>query len=202
MIIVYDSKENNLTVGETMDQNKSELARIIRERRSVKSGYVDKEVPESLIKELLDDARWAPTHGLREPWRFIFIPTEEKDHFVEDIVQTFPKDRQENRRNYYSQPKAFLIAVMDEDPRQKQWEENFGAISSLIQNFQLLAWERELGVVWKTNPQIHEPKVREMLGVQAGEKIVGFLHLGYFDQEPKTRRRTPMEEKITVYKKK
>jgi len=202
MIIIYNELENNLTVGETMDQNKSELARIIRERRSVKSGYLAKEVPESLITELLDDARWAPTHGLREPWRFIFVPTEEKDHFVEDIVQTFPRDRQENRRNYFSQPAAFLIAVMDEDPRQKQWEENFGAISSLIQNFQLLAWERELGVVWKTNPQIHEPKVREMLGVQPGEKIVGFLHLGYFDQVPKTKHRTPIEERITVYKKK
>ncbi|MFQ3544303.1 nitroreductase [Halobacillus rhizosphaerae] len=184
-----------------MEEEKTDLAKIIRARRSVKSGYLDKEVPEELIRELLDDARWAPTHGLREPWRFIFVPTEETSDFVEDIVQTFPRERQENRRNYFSQPAAFLIPVMEEDPRQKQWEENFGAISSLIQNFQLLSWERKLGVVWKTNPQIHEPRVREILGVKPGEKIVGFLHLGYFDKEPKAKERTPIENKLSIYKK-
>ncbi|UOQ44171.1 nitroreductase [Halobacillus salinarum] len=185
-----------------MENTKTELARIIRERRSIKKGYLDKEVPEELIIELLDDARWAPTHGLREPWRFIFVPTAETGDFVEDLVQTFPRDMQENRRNYFSQPAAFLIAVMQEDPRQKQWEENFGAISCMIQNFQLLAWERKLGVVWKTNPQIHEPRVRELLGVEPGEKIVGFLHLGYFDTKPKAKDRTAVENKLSIYKKK
>ncbi|MGI8315257.1 nitroreductase family protein [Halobacillus mangrovi] len=185
-----------------MEHTKTDLARIIRERRSVKSGYLDREVPEDLIKELLEDASYAPTHGLREPWRFIYIPTEETKGFVEDLVKTFPKDMQENRRNYFSQPAAFLIAVMKEDPRQKQWEENFGAISCFIQNFQLLAWEKQLGVVWKTNTQIHEPKVRELLNVEPGEKIVGFLHLGYFDKQPKPKQRTPIEEKLTIYKNK
>ncbi|MGP4059964.1 nitroreductase family protein [Halobacillus sp. H74] len=183
-----------------MEKTKTNLANIIRERRSVKSGYLDKEVPTELITELLEDARWAPTHGLREPWRFIFIPTEEKEQFVESLVKTFPRDMQENRRNYFSQPAAFLIAVMKEDPRQKQWEENFGAISCLLQNFQLLAWEQELGVVWKTNPQIHEPQVRELLGVQPGEKIVGFIHMGFFDQQPKPKQRSPIEDKLTIFK--
>ncbi|ELK44534.1 nitroreductase [Halobacillus sp. ACCC02827] len=183
-----------------METTKSDLAKIIRERRSVKTGYNNEPVPQELVKELLDDACWAPTHGLREPWRFIYIPEEEKEGFVESLVQTFPKDMQENRRNYFSQPTAFLIAVMEEDPRQKQWEENFGAISCLLQNFQLLAWERGLGVVWKTNPQIHEPKVRRLLGVEQGEKIVGFIHMGFFDHEPKTKTRTPIEQKWSVYK--
>ncbi|RWZ60356.1 nitroreductase [Halobacillus fulvus] len=184
-----------------MEQTMSQLAKIIKERRSIKTGYLNRDVPTELVKELLEGAKWAPTHGLREPWRFIYIPSEEKESFVEDLVQTFPRDMQENRRNYFSQPAAFLIPVMKEDPRQKQWEENFGAISCLIQNFQLLAWEQQLGCVWKTNPQIHEPRVRELLGVEQGEKIVGFLHLGFFDHEPKDKPRTPIDEKFTVYKK-
>lgn len=184
-----------------MEHTKSELAKVIRERRSVKNNYLDKEVPQDLIIELLEDAKWAPTHALREPWRFIFVPSDEKEQFVEDLVQTFPADMQENRRTYFSKPAAFLIAIMKEDPRQKQWDENFGAISSMIQNFQLLAWERQLGVVWKTNPHIYDPKVHELLGVNPGEKLVGFLHLGFFDEEPKTKKRTPIEEKLTIYKK-
>ncbi len=184
-----------------MDKTNSSLAKTIRERRSIKSGYLDKEVTEETVLEILDDAVWAPNHGLREPWRFIFVSAKEKEGFVEDLVKTFSPDMQENRRNYFSQPAAFLIVVMKEDPRQKQWEENFGAVGALIQNFQLLAWERKLGVVWKTNPHIYDPKVRDLLGVEPGEKIAGFLHMGYFDKVPPGRGRTSAEEKYTVYKK-
>ncbi|WP_201716317.1 nitroreductase family protein [Rossellomorea arthrocnemi] len=183
-----------------MGKTKSSLAEIIRERRSIKSGYMDKEVTEETVLEILNDAIWAPNHGLREPWRFIFVPTKEKEDFVEGLVKTFSPDMQENRRNYFSQPAAFLIVVMEEDPRQKQWEENFGAVSSLIQNFQLLAWEQKLGVVWKTNPHIYDPKVRDLLNVKLGEKIVGFLHMGYFEKAPQVRPRTTAEEKWTVYR--
>ncbi|MGD6830613.1 nitroreductase family protein [Sutcliffiella halmapala] len=184
-----------------MNHAKSKLAEIIRERRSVKSGYSDKEVTQETVLALLNDAIWAPNHGLREPWRFIFVSSADKEGFVEDLVKTFPPEMQENRRNYFSQPAAFLIVVMAEDPRQKQWEENFGAISSLIQNFQLLAWEQKLGVVWKTNSHIYDPKVRDLLAVKPGEKIAGFLHLGYFETLPPQRTRTPAEAKLTVYKK-
>jgi nitroreductase len=175
------------------------LANVIKERRSIKNGYLDQEVPLELVEQLLEIAVWAPTHGLREPWRFIFVSSEQKETFVDQLVQTFPKEMQENRRNYFSQPAAFLIVVMQEDPRQKQWEEDFGAVSSLIQNFQLLAWEQKLGVVWKTNPHIYDPKVRDLVGVAPGEKIVGFLHLGYFDEVPKAMPRTSVKEKLTVY---
>lgn len=113
----------------------SHLANVIKERRSIKNGYLDQEVPLELVEQLLEVAVWAPTHGLREPWRFIFVSSEQKETFVAQLVQTFPKEMQENRRNYFSQPAAFLIVVMQEDPRQKQWEEDFGAVSSLIQNF-------------------------------------------------------------------
>ncbi|MCK0469870.1 nitroreductase [Halalkalibacter sp. APA_J-10(15)] len=177
----------------------SSLATTIRERRSIKANYLDKPISKELIHQLLNTAIWAPTHGLREPWRFIFVPTEHKESFVQKLVTTFPKELQKNRENYFRQPAAFLIVIMQEDPRQKQWEEDFGAVSSLIQNFQLLAWEQQLGVVWKTNPHIYDPKVRELLGVNPGEKIVGFLHLGYFDEAPTGAARTPVEEKLTIY---
>ena len=180
-------------------EGKTAIARVIRERRSIKANYLDHPVPQDLVLELLNDAVWAPNHGLREPWRFIFVPSENKTAFVEDLVQTFPEDAREQRRRALSEPAAFLIVVMKEDPRQKQNDENFAAVSALIQNFQLLAWEKRLGVVWKTNPFIYEPKVRELLGVQGGERIVGILHLGYFEQIPPARERTPAEEKFVVF---
>lgn len=136
---------------------------------------------------------------MREPWRFIYVPSENKEDFVTSLVETFPEERREDRRDYFSKPSSFLIVVMDEDPRQKVWEENFGAVSCLLQNFQLLAWERDLGVVWKTNPHIYEPKVHELLGIQPEEKIVGFIHMGYFEEKPKPKQRTSIDDKFTLY---
>ena len=45
----------------------------------------------------------------------------------------------------------------------------------------------------------NDPKVHELLGVEKGEKIAGFLHLGYFDEVPPAKKRTPIEDKFSVY---
>ncbi|TRM11289.1 nitroreductase [Lentibacillus cibarius] len=176
------------------------LQQTIRNRRSVKKGYNDKPVTEETVKELLEDAIWAPTHGVRQPWRFIFIGPEQKETFADKVAATYPEDRQEDRRQYFREPNAFLIIVMDEPDSQKQWDENFGATACMIQNFWLLAWERKLGVVWKTNRHIYDPTVKEILDVGEDEKIVGFLHLGYFDEKPIKKARIPVEDKFSRFK--
>ncbi|TDQ42745.1 nitroreductase family protein [Aureibacillus halotolerans] len=177
------------------------VAEAIRSRRSIKTNYSKEPVPGELVRDILEDAVYAPNHGLREPWRFLFISSERKDAFVEELVTLFPRDRQDNRRDYFSQPSAFLVVVMKEDPRQKENEENYSACAALIQNFQLLAWERKLGVCWKTQPHVWDPKALRILGVQPGEKIVGFLHLGFFDDEnvPAPKERSPLEEKLSFF---
>lgn len=177
----------------------SVLSTIIKERRSIKTGYTNKKVEESLIKELLSDAIWAPTHGLRQPWRFIFV---DKDHlpiFAKKVAATYKKDMQQNREDYLNEPNAILVVVMEVPEMEKQWDENFGATASLIQNFSLLAWEKQLGVVWKTNPHIYDPKVKEMLNVAENEKIVGFIHLGYFDEKPEKKDRISVDEKFSTF---
>lgn len=179
---------------------KSTLAQIIRERRAVKNNYIDKEVTEEVVLELLEDASWAPTHGMREPWRFIFVPNDQKADFAKKVAATYQEELQENREKFLNEPNAFLIAVMEEPEQQKQWDENFGAIATMIQNFWLLAWERNLGVVWRTNPHVYEPKVKDILGIKDSEKIVGFIHLGYFEEKPAKKDRTPIAEKFSVYK--
>lgn len=181
-------------------KNQTDLAQVIRERRAVKKGYNDKEVTEEAVLELLEDAIWAPTHGMRQPWRFIFVGADEKANFAKKVASTYPEERQENRESFLNEPKAYLVVVMEEPEMQKQWDENFGATAAMIQNFWLLAWEQQLGVVWRTNPHIYEQKTKEILDVGENEKIVGFLHLGYFDKKPIVKDRIPAVEKFSKYK--
>lgn len=180
-------------------KSKSSLANIIRERRSIKKHYTDKEVTAKTVLSLLNDAKWAPNHGLREPWRFIFVNKERLPLFAELVSKTYPEELQQNREDYLNEPNAILVILMEEEEVLKRWEDNFGATASFIQNFSLLAWEQELGVVWKTNPHIYNPEVKRILGAKDNEKIVGFLHLGYFSEAPEKKSRTPIEKKFTTF---
>ena len=181
-------------------KNKTALAQIIRERRAVKKGYNNKEVTEETVLDLLEDAIWAPTHKMRQPWRFIFVDANHKADFAKKIALNYPEERQDNRETFLNEPSAFLIVIMEEPEAQKEWDENFGATAAMIQNFWLLAWEQDLGVCWKTNPHIYDPKVKEILNVKDNEKIVGFVHLGYFDEAPAKKERINVVEKFETYK--
>ncbi|HLT56401.1 MAG TPA: nitroreductase [Bacillota bacterium] len=175
------------------------LAEIIRNRRAVKKGYIDKEVSEKLVRELLDTAIWAPNHGMRQPWQFIFISKKALPDFAKKVAAAYPEEMQANREAYLNEPQAILVVIMENSDMPKKQDENFGATAAMIQNFWLLAWERNLGVVWKTNPHIYFPKVKELLGVQENEKIVGFLHLGYFEEQPVRKERIPVSKKFMTY---
>jgi nitroreductase len=55
---------------EGMDWNPVE--RVILERRSVRK-YKDKQVPEALVRRILEAGRFAPSAGNSQPWRFMVI---------------------------------------------------------------------------------------------------------------------------------
>lgn len=179
--------------------NESHLAKIIRERRAVKGHYNNSEVSEETVRKLLDDAIWAPTHGMRQPWRFIFVGADKLSSFAKNVAATYSEDLQQNREDYLNEPNAILVVIMEKPDVNKLWEENYGATAAMIQNFWLLAWEQQLGVVWKTNPHIHYPEVGKILGVKETEQIVGFIHLGYFDKMPLKKDRIAVVDKFSVY---
>src|SRR5688572_5511061 len=56
-----------------MNYNVEEINRLIRKRRSVfpKQFAAGQSVPDEIVHQILENATWAPTHGLTEPWYFI-----------------------------------------------------------------------------------------------------------------------------------
>ncbi len=48
------------------------VERVILERRSVRL-YRDKQVPENLVRRILEAGRFAPSHGNCQPWKFIVV---------------------------------------------------------------------------------------------------------------------------------
>lgn len=205
IVLRLNNKGGNPKVNNVIEE-KEQIAKVVRERRSIRS-FTDKPIEKQLIFDLLNDAVWAPNHGLREPWRFILVHgegTKKLDPLANVIIDGLIQDPTEKEKALRKiqqglrEIPAHLLVVMKEDTRQKQWEEDFAATCALIQNFQLLAWVQGLGVVWKTGEYMYMPAFKEFFNVLPDEKIVGILHLGYPKVIPKPSTRTPANKKLTI----
>ena len=60
----------------------SALQHIIQTRRTTKPHLMNgKQIPAEEVKEILQLANWAPTHGLTEPWHFVVYAGEKVSEF-------------------------------------------------------------------------------------------------------------------------
>lgn len=177
------------------------VAQLIKDRRTIRQFKSDPVADEQLLS-LLNVAIWAPNHENRQPWRFLLYKGEGRIALADAMISTYGAEEREKygrrKREYFLEVPAHLVVVLKEDARQKQWDEDYAATCALIQNFQLAAWEQGLGVVWKTNHYNYDPKFRNAIHIQPGEKIVAVLHIGYPAIVPPVQKRTPAEELLTI----
>ncbi|MBB4823062.1 nitroreductase [Sporosarcina luteola] len=174
-------------------------------RRSIKN-FNGQPVDVDDILAVLEDARWAPNHGNRNPWRVIVAANQEYGKLQEVLKEygvpkwkELSEEELEKQMKKFKTPGAVIFVIVPEDVRQKERLEDFAAASTFIQNVMLLAWDKGIGTCWKTPTFLDNPKFRAELGVKPEERIISMLQFGYFDDIPKNRVRKPLEEIVTFY---
>lgn len=63
----------------------------IRNRRSTRA-YLDKEVPEEVLHELLDDALWSPSWGSTQCWEIYIAQGEDLNRVRDGLLTSYQKD--------------------------------------------------------------------------------------------------------------
>lgn len=184
------------------------FSELVRSRRSINS-FTDQPVSLDLVQDLLESAVYAPNHRLTEPWRFIYFDGETRRTYAQirsQMVLDSMKSENEVERQkaadgtiqkFMAVP-AYLVVTMTPRGQEEVDEEDYAACSCVVQNFLLLAWEQGLGTNWKTFK--NDPRLREMLGLMEGEKVVGIIHLGYPTDETRTSRRQMAHTRLTILK--
>ncbi|MGA9173878.1 MAG: nitroreductase [Thermoactinomyces sp.] len=178
------------------------LAEVIRERRTVRQFRPDP-VPLDEIKEILENAIWAPFHKEKEPWRFLLVYGNSRQTVIELSKAAFsnlPAPSLKAFEAYLRTIPVYLFVIMEESQDRQQWEDDLCATAALIQNIQLLAWEKGIGMVWRSyygNALCQS--FSEELGIKKEEKVVGLLLMGYFDHAPKPKPRTPLRKILTIW---
>jgi nitroreductase len=184
-----------------------EVTQAIQSRRSV--GRVKQDpVPRELVEKILESAVHAPNHKITEPWRFHVFTGKGRGELARaraELARILAETEGEEEelaagRISRERKKAFrapvVIAVISRGGRDEvETLENYAACAAAVQNMQLTAHALGLATIWRTGLQAYHPYMREFFGLEAGDKIVAYLYLGYPDMEERPRRREPASSK-------
>lgn len=185
------------------------LEKIIRERRSVKPSSMNgKKIDPSIIQYLLGLADWAPTHGRTEPWRFIVFSNEGLKNFAQehaDLYKKYTAEESFTNAKYQNiiqngEKASHIIAVyMKRQPTQKiPLIEEIAATAAAIEHLLLGAQEQGIAALWSTGGMTYHDSMKQLLGMEENDQMMGLIYLGYTDEAaPTAKRNIPLSEKIT-----
>jgi nitroreductase len=185
------------------------LDEIIQKRRTFKPATLsDAPIPEADLLAILDCARWAPSHGLTEPWRFRIFRGPGRKKLADALALLYetalPIDQRkpgkaDNLRTLPLKAPVVMVVWMARQEIEKIAEvEEIEAVACAVQNVQLAATARGLGTFWSTPPVLYLPQMNEWMGIGAKDRCLGLFYLGHPADPaawPQGRRR-PIEEKI------
>ena len=187
----------------------TELNNLIKSRRSTfQSNYVQgSKVDDQIVNQMLENANWAPTHKLTEPWRFVVFSGKGLEELAEFQAQcykavtqkdgSFLEKRYENLRSKPMQSSHIIAIGMkrDEGKRVREVEE-IGAVFCAIQNMYLTAAAYGVGCYLSTGGITYFEEAKSYFGLGPDDKLLGFLNIGVIDKITSKGLRKPIEEKV------
>ncbi len=196
------------------------LLDFLRTRRSIRRFKPDS-VPDSVIRDILHTATFAPSAHNRQPWRFVVLTDSRTKKLLSDKMSSeFERDLEKDnihqseiqkrversRERIEGAPVVIILCVdmteMDQypDTRRKKAEYLIATQSAANAGMQLLlaAHAEGLGGVWVCSPLFAQETVQKALNIsEAWEPHAMFL-LGYPVEIPTARERKSLDE-VTVF---
>ncbi|MEP7203548.1 MAG: nitroreductase [Ilumatobacteraceae bacterium] len=162
----------------------SDLAQLIRRRRT--SLLVDKQrpVPRELICDLCELAQWAPNHKRTWPWRFAIAEGDARarlGNVIGDAMQANgdPPEKVDKARTKYLRTPLTVVVGSAPGDSPLRTAENRDAVAAGIQNMLLAATELGLASYWGSCPKGADHVVSELCEFEAGTHITGLIYLGW-----------------------
>lgn len=192
-----------------MQEINPELASaLIRSRRSVYPNmFSGDKVPEAIIEEMLENANWAPTHKLTEPWRFVIFEgmgLQRLSDFQSSLYKKLHEARGDFDKGKFEKLKAkplqcsHVIAIaMERDPKERVPEiEEIEAVAAAAQNMYLTAAAHKVGCYWGSGGITYEEEAKPFFGLEPQDKLLGFLFVGMPKGKWPVGKRQSIEDKV------
>jgi nitroreductase len=165
-----------------------ELETAIRSRRTHKA-FAREPVPDPLLDDLFELARWAPNHNLTNPWRFRVLGPQSLAALKEAAGE------QAGAKLDRAPTLIAVTSLRSEDPVTE--EEDLCATACAAYVVLLGAHAHGLAGYWRTPEVLRTAAGRAALGIGDGERFVALIHLGWGRQERDAPERRASDEVVT-----
>lgn len=142
---------------------------------------------DAALETILTVASRVPDHGKVVPWRFILYRDPHKAAIGDKLVEVFLADKpnadaamiEKERGRFQSAP--VIIGVVStahtDHPKIPEWEMILTA-GAVAMNMVLAANALGFGAQWLTGPAAYDARLTGFMGLRAGERFAGFVHIG------------------------
>ncbi len=188
------------------EQYFNELAKT---RRSVfQNQYTEERVDNEIVKQMLENANWAPNHKGTEPWRFVVFTGKGLQKLAEFQSAIYKKVttadgtfKEERYQNLKTKPflSSHIIAIgMKRDEKKSVPEiEEIGAVFCALENMYLTATAYGVGCYLSTGGVTYFEEAKEFFGLGKEDRLIGFFNIGIIKDKVAEGRRRPLAEKVT-----
>lgn len=195
-----------------MKYNLTELNSIIRNRRMVKPEFFSGEpVEEELIFKLLENARWAPTHGLTQPWRFTVYSGDGLVYLAESQARIYkavtssekfnPKKYEKLKARPLMASAVIAICMKRQESGKIPSVEEAASVACAVQNMCLTATAMGIASYWSSGGVTYTKELKDFLELGEKDKCFGFLYLGKTVLDISDTGRNPVDNFTTFVRK-
>lgn len=182
------------------------LQEFLAVRRSIPAFQMREPGPaKTEIEEILRLASRVPDHGKIAPWRFIVYRGAERARIGEELLKLrlsfepgLSPEIIEVERTRFTRAPTVIAVISKAGPHAKvpEWEQVMSA-GALCMNTLIAA--NALGYVsnWLTEWFAFDERACPLLGIQPGEKVAGFIHIGSSDFPAVERPRPELSDTVT-----
>ena len=172
------------------------LNQLIANRRSTKPrNFNGNKIADSLVWQILDNANWAPTHGLTQPWRFKVFTDDGKNQLANFQAEVYKKitpetdfkpEKYERMQTNILKSSHVVVICLKRQVSEKILElEEIEAVACSVQNMALTASAYGICSFWGSGGITYKQELKDFLGLSEKDLCLGYLYLGYSDR-PKT----------------
>ena len=190
-----------------MEMKKDSFNQLIRNRRSTfpKQFAEGKKIDDSIVEQMLENARWAPSHGNIQPWKFVVFTGAGLKELAKFQSELYKESSGENFKETTFQTllanplkASHVVAIcLKRDPNKKFPEiEEVSAVATAVQNMYLTATAYGVGGYWTTGGVTYNPKARSFFGLNEDDKLMGFFYIGEIASPSPEKTRKPLEEMV------
>lgn len=181
---------------------------VIRRRRTIKPAcFSDAPIDDDVVREILENANWAPTHGQTEPWRFAVFTGDARQRLATFLASTYktitppesfkPKKFEGMSRNAMLAPVVIAVGMKRQASGKISELDEIMAVACAVQNMHLTATAHGLGGFWSTNVAATSGAMAEYIGLTDQDKALGLFYLGHTSVDWPSSKRGDINEKVT-----